>query len=275
MDTASVDQVIDPLRIRLKNRRIIQLAGIAIPDLDAYEPGEVSIAARDYLDKLLANRQVRLYQTKQDRKGRVNRMGYHLGHLVIPGEETWVQGALLVQGLAMVRPGERNPEMAAQMIALEDAARAAKKGLWADGRHALLTPETAAKGLNNWGMVEGRVHAAAMNQNVLYLNFGPDWRSDFTIVVNGDVRRDLTKRGIDPLNLGGKTVRARGWLEDYNGPSLELANAVWLEVISAEDSPTGHPERSLLTPAASKGAVEGSDPLSAFTGSDPSDPPLR
>lgn len=232
MDTAIADQIIDPLRIRMKNRRIVQLTGIEIPDLNMTEPGDISVAARDYLEKLTLNKQLRLYQTKNQNKGRTNRMGYTLGHLVLPFDnEVWIQGALLSQGLARVLPAASNPEMAVQMIALEDQARAAKKGLWADSKYAVLTPENATQGLNNWGIVQGRIHGAAMSSNTLYLNFGPDWKTDFTIVVKPDIRRDLVKTGIDPMNLGGANIRVRGWIEDYNGPSIELTNAVWLEIL--------------------------------------------
>ena len=41
----------------------------------------------------------------------------------------------------------------------------------------------------------------------------------------------MTAAGIDPLGLQGRLLRARGWLEDYNGPSLELTHAVWLEIL--------------------------------------------
>jgi|GEM_PF-429477 len=234
MDTSTVEQVIDPLRIRLKDGRILQLAGIDIPDLDPYEPGDVSIAARNFLDKLLKGKTVRMYQTKDRKKGRMNRMGYHLTHLTLGGnkkDSAWVQGTLLAAGLARVRPSERNAEMAAQMIALEDKARTEKKGIWADPRYAVLNPETAIQNLNDWALVEGRIRTIATVNNVTYLNFGSDWRTDFTIALTANMRRKFLKAGTDPMKLSGAMIRARGWLREYNGPYMELLHPSWMNVV--------------------------------------------
>lgn len=232
--TESVDQVIDPLRVRMANGKIVQLAGLDIPDLDAYEPGDVSLAARDRLQQVLKNKQVRLYITKDPRQGRSNRLGYKLVHMARTDDGLWIQGDLLSAGLARVRPSERNPEMAAQMIAKEDQARAEGKGLWADGKFPVLTPETADKAMNQWAVVEGTIRSAATANNTIYLNFGQDWHTDFTIGIDGAVRRDLSKNGINTLSLGGAKVRVRGWMESYNGPYIKLLNTAWLEILPPE-----------------------------------------
>lgn len=236
MDTAGIDQVIDPLRISLKDGRIVQLSGIDIPGLNADNPdetGDIAFAAFAFLKGRLANKQARLYQTKNTKEGRTNRMGYQLAHLALSGDKgEWVQGTLLAAGLARIRPSERNPEMAMQMLALEEKARREKKGLWADPRYAVMTPDTAAQGLNGWGVVEGTVHATAMNNNTIYLNFGPDWKSDFTVGIDPGVRKKLAAAGIDPLSLGGRNMRVHGWIRDYNGPFIDLLSPVWMEMLT-------------------------------------------
>jgi endonuclease YncB( thermonuclease family) len=239
MDTIVIDRVIDSLRVQTKDGRIVQLAGIDVPGLDPYEPDDNAVAARDLLEGLLKGTQVRLYQTKNANSGRMNRMGYPLVHIGIATENgAWVQGTLLAAGLARVRPSQRNPEMAAQMIALEDKARLDKKAMWADPRHAVLTPETAAAGQDGLALVEGRVMSAAMVGNIMYVNFGPDWKIDFTIGIDNDVRRDLLAAGIDPMKMGGAVVRARGWLRDYNGPYMDLLHPAWLQILTEPDAAT-------------------------------------
>lgn len=238
METTAVEQVIDPLRLRLKDGRIVQLAGIDIPDFDPYEPGDFSLAAYNLLNKMLTGKQVRLYVTRNQKEGRINRMGYPLVHVSLSGNDpVWIQGTLLAAGLARVRPSARNPEMAAQMIALEDKARKDKVGLWTDLRYDMLTPEIAAAGLNNWALVEGQIKGVATVKNVIYLNFGDDWRRDFTIGIDSDLRRMLSKNGVDPMQLAGKTVRARGWIREYNGPYMDLLNPAWMQVLT--ETPAG------------------------------------
>lgn len=239
MDTTVIESVIDPLRVQTKDGRIVQLAGIDIPGLDPYDPDENAVAARDLLEGLLKGNQVRLYQTKNANSGRANRMGYPLVHIGIATENgAWAQGTLLAAGLARVRPSRRNPEMAAQMIALEDKVRKEEKGLWDDPRNAVLTPGTAMNGIGQLAAVEGRIVNAATVGNIMYVNFGPDWRTDFTIGIDNDVRRDLLAAGLDPMKMGGTVVRVRGWLRDYNGPYMDLLNPAWLGVLTEPDAAT-------------------------------------
>ena len=61
---AQIDQIIDPLRLRLSDKRIIQLAPLDIPDMDPYEPGDNTLAAQKFLHGLLSGQQVRLYQNR-------------------------------------------------------------------------------------------------------------------------------------------------------------------------------------------------------------------
>ena len=229
-DTAVAGQVIDPLRIRLRDGRIITLAGIDVPGWDPVEPGPGSLAARDLLKPLVETKQVRMYVTKDAKLGRMTRFGDLLAQLEVSPTGPWVQGALLAAGLARIRPTQRNPEMATQMIALEDEARRGKLGIWADSKYAVATPATAAQHENDWAVVEGTVYGTALNNNTLYLNFGPDWHTDFTVAINSTLRRQMERANINPQGLTGRSIRVRGWLRDYNGPYLELDNMAWLEI---------------------------------------------
>ena len=230
-NTLVVQQVIDPVRIRLANQQIVQLAGIDIPDLTPYEAGPIAGDARKFLTETLPHKKVRLYQNKQKDKGRENRFGHLIAHLVTSPGEVWVQGELLGKGLARVRPSEDNTALAEQMMALELQARKQGLGLWAAADYSVLSPETADAAIGNWGIVEGTVQKVATVNNRTYLNFGQNWKDDFTIALEPGIRREMVKGGIDPLSLAHKTIRVRGWLENYNGPYLKLLHPVWLEVL--------------------------------------------
>lgn len=234
-----VAQVIDPLRLRLADGRVVQLAGIEIPDLDPLEPGENAAAALAALKPLLENRQARLYLTRDSRKGRINRMGHTLAHVQTGGETPiWVQGYLLAAGHARLRAPASNPEMNDAMAAIEAAARAENMGIWADPAYAVRGPDNAGELIGRYGIVEGTVRAVGVQNNVIYLNFGADWRTDFTIGLESDARRALMRTGIDPQQLGGRRVRVRGWVENYNGPYIRLNDIMTLTFI---DEPTQEP----------------------------------
>ncbi len=226
-----IQQVIDPLRVQLQDGRIVQLAGMDIPDNDPANPGEISTRAFEELKKMLTSKQVTFYQTKDESKGRRNRMGHYLGHLQTHQDKIWVQGFLLKNGLARILPGADNIEMVAQMSALENEAITEKRGLWASDKFGVLPPETADKAMNNWAIIEGTIAKTGMSNNTVFLNFGDDWRKDFTIGIEGEVRRQMAKRNLDSMGLAGKRVRVHGWVESYNGPYIKLSHAAWLEIL--------------------------------------------
>jgi len=228
-----VESVIDPLRVRLIDGRIIQLAGIAVPDYTPYDTGDLGMAALELLKAELTQKHVKIYQSKDVQNGRMNRMGHHVAHLAEKNSGHWIQGALIASGIARVRPSPDYIDMAPQMLALEEEARQAKRGLWKDEQYAVLNPDNAGEHLNDWAIVEGTIRAAAMANNTIYLNFGSDWRSDFTIGIKPEVRRELAKLNIDPLQYANHHVRVRGWMENYNGPYIELMHPVWIETLPA------------------------------------------
>lgn len=245
--TVTASQIINPLTIRLNDDRIIQLGGIEIPDLTPYDAGDIALRAQEALETLLPNRKIRLYQTKGSDKGRVNRMGYELAQVELPprvhtgdqaGDNIWLQGYLVLNGLARVRPNERNPEMAAQMYALEEKARQAGNGMWDAETYPqykildALNEDTIP--LNDFAIVEGIVKSVATVRNTTYLNFGQNWREDFTIALDGNLRREFSKTGDNLLSLQGQRVRVRGWAEDYNGPFIKLEDLSLIELLPDE-----------------------------------------
>ena len=72
--------------------------------------------------------------------------------------------------------------------------------------------------------------AAAVGRRV-YLNFGADYRSDFTAAVVPGARSLFAAEGIDPLGLAGRTVRVRGWVDVLNGPMIEVTHPEQIEVV--------------------------------------------
>ena len=64
-----------------------------------------------------------------------------------------------------------------------------------------------------------------------YLNFGEDWRSDFTVTLSPAVRRRFERDGIDPVSYGRRRVRVRGWIKSFNGAMIEASHPEQIEVI--------------------------------------------
>lgn len=230
-----VTSVIDATRINLADGRIVELSGIEIPQIGGYMLSEEAATASEFIKKLFENvaeRDVMLYQTSGSGKGRVNRIGHDLAHVVRRTGHVWLQGALIANGLARAWPTPSNPELADKMFALETEARAAERGLWAkESPYRLLRADEDLGTGERFAVVEGTIKNIATINNVTYLNFGNDWTTDFTVGIPTTVRQAMSRKQTDVYNLQGQTVRARGWMRQYNGPYMELEMPELLEKV--------------------------------------------
>lgn len=227
-----VTEVIDPLTVQFQDGRLFSLTGLEIPDFNPYNPGPVTQMAIRVLKDLLTGADTNIYQPEKKKDaGLTNRMGHQLAHLEKRENGAWVQGTLLSLGLARVKTERRNTEMASQMLALEATARAGKIGLWALPEYKILSPlETIGK-KGSFQIVEGKVISTAMKNNRVYINFGDNWKDDFTVTIAPEFRTNFFKSKLDPLQLNGKTIRVRGWVEEYNGPFIEIDHPERIEVL--------------------------------------------
>lgn len=228
-----VIEVVSPQTLKLSNGEIVNLVGIRLPDYTVESAGPFAQTTLKVLKDMLEGQQVNLYRTKNDKTGRENRLGHSLAHLERQSDKAWVQGTLVSLGLVQARLTQSNPEMAEQLYALEAAARKSKIGIWAED-NAVLTPDEAQNRINSFQIVKGRIRSAAIKQNRIYLNFGHNWRTDFTVSIAPEDRKSFSKAGYNPLEWNGRDVRVRGWVEDYNGAYIEINHPSAIEILPFE-----------------------------------------
>jgi hypothetical protein len=164
---------------------------------------------------------------KEDRYGRVR------AQIFLPDDASapWLQAALLRQGLARVSIAPDRRECASELLAAEAQARVSKIGLWAYPAYMVRNPETAAKDVGSFQLVEGKVVSANLRGGRGYLDFGPDWHTDFTVTISPDDMENFRAASIDPRGFAGKTVRVRGWVEQRDGPEIAVAVPESIEII--------------------------------------------
>ena len=136
--------------------------------------------------------------------------------------------ALLATGHARVWPRGETEGSLVSYYAREDAAREAGEGLWALPDHAVRGPDAdaLAQSMDSFQVVRGRVVDTGRSEGRRFLNFGTDWRTDVTAVLDRGVAKDL-----EVESLRGARVEVRGWVEMVNGPSLWLEDARALRVL--------------------------------------------
>jgi micrococcal nuclease len=230
-DSGVVAAIIDADTIRLEGGKAdVRLVGIQSPKLPLGRKGFVqwplAEEARAALITLLKDRHVtlRLGTTAQDRNGRI------LAH-VVREDGLWIQHEMLRTGWARVYTFPDNRQLAPELFAAERQARAAKRGIWADAAYAPRTaePEALAKDIGTFQIIEGRVVSAAKVRGRVYLNFGADYRSDFTASIAPDVVPLFTRAKIDPLSFEDKLIRVRGYVRNYNGPTIDVTHPEQIE----------------------------------------------
>ena len=212
---------------RLSDGRAVRLAGIRVPAAGAEQAEAEPFAgqARAELSRLLDGQAIRLApaDAPHDRYGRL------VAHIE-RSDGLWLQGALLEQGLAQVqtRPGEA--ARAAEMLALEQSARAAGRGLWAEAAFMPQDPGALGDSTGRFRIVRGTVLRVAPIEGYVYLNFGADWRTDFTVRVR---RTELegALAGTDLAGLAGRLVEVRGVVLQAGGPLIELSHPEQMQVL--------------------------------------------
>jgi len=226
---AEVVAVIDGDTLVLDDGREVRLVGTQAPKLPLGRPGfetwPLADEARQALEALVLGQRVALGYggLRTDRHGRT------LAHLFRLADGAWVQGAMLAAGMARVYTFPDNRSMVAEMLAAEDEARALGLGIWALDWYAVRDPDGLAGAEDSFQLVEGVVLEVAAVRERVYLNFGVDYRTDFTVVVDEDALPAFAPEALEAL--AGRRVRVRGWIDDYNGPMIAVTHPEQIEVL--------------------------------------------
>lgn len=210
----------------------VWLAGIAVPTA-AEAPAGIAAAAQRLLADLTLGRTVCLDPADAggppdaaDRYGR-------LPAQVQRDDGVWLQGRLLAAGLARVHPTPLGRSRTAAMLAIEDDARTSRRGLWRLASMQIRSAEDAEHAPSGLQLVEGRVVDAERRGDWWYLNFGEDWRRDFTVTIGKQAVPSFAAAGTEPYALKGRTIRVRGVLQWRNGPMIEALVPEQIELIGA------------------------------------------
>lgn len=215
-----VARVIDGVTFATSDGRRIRLAEIQAPP-----DGQPAQRARTRLAAMIEGKSVDLAfaDAGSDRHGRL------LVH-VFDGA-TWLQASIVGEGLARVATRADMHRCAAPLLADESAARAAKRGLWSDIAYRIRKPDELDADIGTFQIVEGKVLSVKQSRDRTFLNFGADYRTDFTVTIERRDAKRMTKEGVALETLAGKTIRVRGWLTRLNGPEIEVTHKEQIERI--------------------------------------------
>jgi endonuclease YncB( thermonuclease family) len=211
----------------LDDGRALHLEGIRLPNAaQDRAPQPLNDQAYGALNALANNQDVvaRAVWPKEDRYDRVRAQ-------IFAEDGTWLQIELLRRGLARVDLAPDRGECNRELYDAESAARAAHLGIWAAPAYAVRTPDTVKADVGTFQIVVGKVLSTDVRDGRAYLNFGPDWKTDFTVTISPDDMKTFRRMGVDPLGYQDKLVRVRGIVQSLNGPEIEIGNPKQIELL--------------------------------------------
>ena len=145
---------------------------------------------------------------------------------------------LVSQGYMMVWPRITDQVNYEKLYNAESQARSKNLGGWANENFNILDTDVnrLAMYLDGPVIIEGRVIGVnSARDGRIFLNFGLDWRTDFTAIATAKKARRFLDSGLDLQNLDGAYVRVRGWLVDENGPAIFLDDLNQVEIVGNPD----------------------------------------
>lgn len=231
-----VTSVTDGDTVILDSGLVIRLIGTQAPKLplgrEDFPTWPMAEDAKAALEAMVLGRAVELRHGGE----RIDRYGRALGHLFISGGDgAWVQEQMLAAGLARVYSFPDNRSCLAELMAAETQARAMRLGIWTDPYYTVRRadrPEAIASRAGHYELIEGRVLLADNVGDRVFLNFGRYWKEDFTAVIERGALRMFADAGFDPLRLEGALVRVRGWVDERDGPRVEVTHPEQIEVLA-------------------------------------------
>lgn len=225
----AVEKALNGKSLELADGTIVRLASLQVPNiketsglLRAGEPmGEDSQA---FLQKLVAGKKLELRPEPPliDRKGR---------RVAIAKLEdgTTVQESVLHAGMGVVYPFPDNKEFLTEMLAAEKEARNAGHGIWANEYWKPADSNAVHVEKERYQLVQGTIRKVATAGGNWYLNFGDNYKTDFTgFIQKADYSQQFRQYSLKSLE--GKKVILRGWVYNRDGVMMDIVMPEQIEV---------------------------------------------
>ena len=230
--THSIAAVNPDLSLRMEDGGSLMIAGIDLPRPPLSHPRTDRWPPYDFVRSEMETRYAgqditALDPSAPDRHGRRWARIYLLGGELLASD-------LIAAGLARI-DGASPLGCETGLVQLERRARTEALGIWSNPEYSArdaADPEALLQRTGRFEIIEGIVLNADRSGNWVYLNFGPVWKTDFTIIITAAVMQEFEKLGRDPLAYEGRLIEARGFVLDQDGPRIYLEHPGQVELLS-------------------------------------------
>lgn len=232
LETGHVQFIDEYGALHLKSGKVLKLADIYVPDSSEGEN------TRPFPQEVIDDAEGRdIFYNAIGEADRFGRLPAHVWFQTQTDAKDWMQERLIGDGLARVMPtniGKRQTQghclQAHYLSLLMKAEQTA--GLQFSGK---LTPINAndKRLIGKYGqfvVVEGTIRDIYKTKRIMKLNFGFNWRTDFTILLSGDVKSLMESRLNASEDIEGHFATVRGFLVEEDGPMIKLDHLHQLEL---------------------------------------------
>ena len=229
-----VIKVIDGDTIILSNGKHLRYIGMDTPEVRirkngkfVYDPQPFSLEAKKLNQKLVENKFIRV-EFDVDKFDTYNRI---LGYCFVG--DKFVNEELIKEGLAVLYTRPPDVKYTETFIKAQNYARRLHKGIW--GNYNVVSSDDAYKFINQIRRVRGKVLNTYKSKKVVYLNFGRDYRTDFTVIIFNDCLKFFRDKGIEPeVFYKGKRVEVWGRIREHNGPEVIVSVPYQIKVLNGK-----------------------------------------
>ncbi|MCG8491649.1 MAG: hypothetical protein MI743_08565 [Sneathiellales bacterium] len=149
------------------------------------------------------------------------------------GSWGWLQEYWVKKGFAVYSGRSPYPEdRKSVLLSAEQKARSQRRRGWQHFRILNGGEKAAFFGKSGFQIVEGLVRSTGKSKKYMYLNFGHDWRTDFTAAIPRENMRIFKKKGWKLEDFDHKWIRVRGYIRTYNGPFMDIYYPDQVEILA-------------------------------------------
>lgn len=224
-----VMKIIDGDTIEIKGGERVRYIGIDTPEVDQIFYQE----AKDRNRELIDGKKVRLVLCKSQPR---DKYGRFLAWVYV--DDVLVNAVLIKEGYAKTLTiPPCGIEKEDEFKNYEKEAVQKRLGLWAKNGKLLsqheepISAEDAARYIGKTKTVKGKVVNVFESRKAIFLNFGEDYKKDFTVVIFRKNAGEFERKGIDPVKFyKGKEILVTGRIKEYNGPEIVANDPSQIEV---------------------------------------------
>lgn len=237
-------------RLRLISGETVALAEIKAPEFwpdgSPYKSWPYAAQAKAALRAATTGKTLSLFCASK----RQNHQGDIVAHVRLGAAKdgSWLQHTLVQNGHAYFMPHSHRSKAADDLRTAEATARQDKKGLWAYDALSVVRADSKDLRPGWFQIIRGKVLSEKRLKGRTYLNFGDDWRKDFTVEIPKRLYRqfgagerataDQSATRFEPVQLGfeGRQIEVRGWVEWAGGPKIIIEHAAQLSLVPDPDA---------------------------------------